>query len=194
MTRAFTASLGVAARAQLRSRSVPRRAPSTSGKGVLPVRRLLLAATVSAALFVAGTFVLVSNSSQAFAASSLTCTGVSGRFYANITIRKCNVPSADVKAYKSASVSVASLTSGGTFTWSKSGATTTLDPASISSPGRGRCGSSDTEQDITAMVTGGTSVVTREGDSFSADVCVFKTTMGYMSGMTHLVKGTKADI
>ncbi len=158
------------------------------------MRRVLLAAAAVLSLSIPTSVGLLSNSSPAFASSTLTCTKVSGDFNTSITIRNCSVPSADEKTYKSASVVVSTLTSGGTFTWSKSRATTTLGPATISSPGRGRCGRFDTEQDITASVTGGTSIVTSEGDTFSADVCVYKTTPSYMSGMTKLVKGTTASI
>jgi hypothetical protein len=69
-----------------------------------------------------------------------------------------------------------------------------LSSAASSSPGRGRCGGQDTEWDISATVIGGTSVVTSDGDTFSADVCVYKSTPPYMAYMTHLVKGTTASI
>ncbi|MGO8871671.1 MAG: hypothetical protein ACLQPH_09785, partial [Acidimicrobiales bacterium] len=49
---------------------------------------------------------LLSNSSPAFASSTLTCAKVSGDFNTSITIRNCSVPSADEKTYKSASVVV----------------------------------------------------------------------------------------
>lgn len=158
------------------------------------MRRVLLAASTFIALAAPASVGLVGNSSPAFAGSGLTCVKVSGNFNTSITIRKCSVPLGDTKSYKAASVVVSTLASGGTFTWTKSGATTTLGPAAISSPGRGRCGPYDTERDITAAVTGGTSVVTGGGEALSVDVCVFKTTTGHMSGMTKLVKGTTASI
>jgi hypothetical protein len=158
------------------------------------MRRALLVAATAVALVAPVSVGLIDNSSPAFASSGLTCTKVSGDFHSSITIRKCAVPPTDRKGYGSASVVVSALASGGKFTWSKSGATTTLGPATISSPGQGRCGKFSTEQDITATVTGGTSVVTSAADTFSADVCVYKTTPGYMSGMTKLVKGTMVSI
>lgn len=158
------------------------------------MRRFVLVAATAVTLCLPISVGVVANSSPAYAVSGLTCASVSGRFNTSIAIRKCTVPSTDDKSYRSASVVVSTLTSGGTFTWSKSGATTTLGPATISSPGRGRCASHDTEQDITATVTGGTSVVTGAGDTFSAALCVYKTTPGYMSDMTKLVKGTTATI
>jgi hypothetical protein len=158
------------------------------------MRRLLLVAATAVALSVPVSVGLVGTSSPAFAGSSLTCANVYGHFNANIEIRKCTVPSTDKKSYRSATVVVSTLASGGTFTWSTSKATTTLGPATISSPGQGRCAKYFTEQDITATVIGGTSVVTSEGDAFSADVCVYKTYHGYMSGLTKLVKGTTVSI
>lgn len=158
------------------------------------MRRVLLVAATAVALSVPASVGLVGISSPAFAVSALTCMKVSGHFNTSITIRKCTVPTTDRKGYGSASVVVSTLASGGTLTWSKSRATTTLGPASISSPGRGRCGRFSTEHDITAAVTGGTSAVTSTGNTFSADVCVYKTTAGYMSDMTKLVMGTTASI
>jgi hypothetical protein len=163
-------------------------------RGSCDMRRVLVAASTFIALCVPASVGLVGISSPAFAGSSLTCMKLSGDFNASITLRKCSVPLSDVKSYKAASVVVSTLASGGTFTWSKSGATTSLGPATISSLGRGRCGPYDTEQDITAAVTGGTSLLTGGGDTFSADVCVYKTTTGSMSGMTKLVKGTTASL
>jgi hypothetical protein len=158
------------------------------------MRRALLVAATAVGLAAPISVGPFGNSSPAFASSGLTCTTVWGDFNATIHIKKCSVPTDDVKGYGSASVVASTLASGGTLAWSKSGATTTLGPATISSPGRGRCGKFDTEQDITATVIGGTSVVTGEGDTFSVDVCVYKTTPGSMSGMTKLVKGTTVSI
>ena len=141
------------------------------------MRRVLVAAATALALSVpasVASIAFVGSSSPAFASSSLTCARVKGNFSGSMTIEKCSVPSADKKTYKIASTVVSSLTSGGTFTWSNSGATTSLGSASISSIGKGRCNMYETEEDITATVTGGTSAVTQVGDSFSADVCVNK--------------------
>ncbi len=158
------------------------------------MRRVLLAVAAAVSFSVPASVALVGTSSPAFASSSLTCTKLGGNFNTSITIKKCSVPSADKKTYKSASVVVATLASGGTFRWSSSGATTTLFPASITSPGRGRCGPYDTEQDITALVSGGTSVVTNGDDTFAADVCVYNARGSHPGGMTKLVKGTTVSI
>ena len=158
------------------------------------MRRVLLAIAAAVSFSVPASVALIGTSSPAFAASSLTCTKLGGNFNTSITIKKCSVLPADKKTYKSASVVVSTLASGGTFTWSSSGATTTLGPASITSPGRGRCSAYDTEQDITAIVTGGTSVVTNGGDTFTADVCVYNPRGNNPGGMTHLVKGTTVSI
>ncbi len=158
------------------------------------MRRVLLVAAVAIAFSAPTSLGFVGTVSPAFGAAGLTCTKVSGKFNTTLTIRKCSVPTADRKAYGLASIVVSALGTGAIATWSKSKATTTLGPATISSPGRGRCGVFDTEHDITATVTGGTSAVTSRGDTVSADVCVYKTTSGYMSGMTKLVAGTTVSI
>ena len=158
------------------------------------MRRILLAVAAAVSFSVPASVALIGTSSPAFASSSLTCMKLGGNFNTSITTKKCSVPPADKKTYKSASVVVSTLASGGTFTWSSSGATTTLGPASITSPGRGRCGKYDTEQDITAIVTGGTSMVTSEGDTFAADVCVRNASPSHPGGMTKLVKGTTVSI
>ena len=158
------------------------------------MRRVLLAIAAAVAFSVPASVGPAGTSAPAFASSLLACAKVSGRFDATITIRKCTVPVADRKTYGTASVVVSTLAGGGTLTWSRSGATTTLGPATMSSPGRGRCGVFDTEHDITAIVTGGTSTVTGRGDTFSADVCVFKSTPAYMNSLTKLVTGTTASL
>jgi hypothetical protein len=158
------------------------------------MRRVLLAVAAAVSFSVPASVALVGTSSPAFASSSLTCMKLSGNFNSSITIKKCSVPPADTKTYKSASVVVSTLASGGTFTWSKSGATTTLGPAIITSPGRGRCSGYDTEQDITATVTGGTSEVTNADDTFAADVCVYNPRGNNPGGMTKLVTGTTVSI
>jgi hypothetical protein len=158
------------------------------------MRRVLLVAATAVAASVPTSIGIVGTSQPAFAGSGVTCTKVSGRFTASLVIRNCTVPPLDRRTYGSASVVVSTLASGGTITWTKSGATTTLGPATITSPGRGRCGVFSTEHDITATVTGGTAVVTSAGDTFSADICVFKTTPAYMASMIKIVKGTTASI
>jgi hypothetical protein len=165
-----------------------------SQKRRLRMRRVLFVTAIAVAFSVPASTGFVRASSPAFAGSVLTCTKVSGRFIASLIIRRCTVPLADRRTYGSASIVVSTLSSGGTITWAKSGATTTLGPATITSPGRGRCGVFDTEHDISATVTGGTSAVTNKGDTFSADVCVYKTTPAYMNSMTKLVMGTTASI
>jgi hypothetical protein len=158
------------------------------------MRRIVLVAVIAISLSTPVSAGLLVQVAPAYAVSGMTCTKVSGYFDGTLKVRRCAVPPADVHGYGSASVVASTLVSGGTLTWAKSGATTILGPATITSVGRGRCGKYETEQDITATVTGGTAAVTAAGDTFSADVCVYMTSPGYMSTMTKLVKGTTATI
>ena len=154
------------------------------------MRRVLLVSAAAVSLSVPVSVALVGSSSPAFASSSLTCTKISGSSTGTVTFKKCDVPSADKKTYKSGSISYSDLTStGGNLTWSSSGATTTVSGPTVSSPGRGLCNNYSTEEDITATVSGGTSVVTNDGDTLTADICVSR-----MTGKVSLVKGSTASL
>ncbi len=154
------------------------------------MRRILMAAAAATALSVpVATVVVTSGSSPAFAASSLTCKKLTGTATSTVTISKCSpLTKAEKKTYKSATGSSASLATGGTITWSTSGATTVIGKPTVTSPGQGRCKKGSTEEDATGTVTGGTAAVTNAGDTFAADVCVTS------SGALSLVKGTVASL
>jgi hypothetical protein len=128
-------------------------------------------------------------SGQAFASSSVSCTGLKGTETGTITISKCS-PSGG-KGYKSASGASVSLATGGNITWSNSGATTTIGDTNVSSPGQGSCPKKQTEYEytgtVTAASTSGTGIP-KVNDSVSGEVCVAS------SGKITLVKGTTLDL
>jgi hypothetical protein len=138
------------------------------------MRRVLVVAAVAAAFAVPASVVVGSGSAGAPILFSITCTKLSGTFATTITIKKCSVPPGDAKTYKSAAAPAGVLApSGGDFTWSTSGTTTTISSVSESSPGgHGACNKYSTEDDYSGMVTGGTSAVTHAGDLFAAQICL----------------------
>lgn len=152
------------------------------------MRRVLLAAATAVALSVPASVALVGSATPAFAASSITCSSLTGTITTTVTVKTCTVPKADKRTYASASGSASSLAEGGTLTWSTSKATTIISKPTLTSPGQGRCASGSTEEDAVGTVTGGTAVVTKVGDVFSADVCITA------KGKITLVSGTKASL
>ena len=101
-----------------------------------------------------------------------------------ITFERCK-PSSATDA--SASLPGGGLTSGGTFTWSTSGRTTTV-VLSSSSPGRGLCKKPKTELDVSGPVLGGTSTYTGADDWVSMQLCEGK------SGALSLAPHTSAGL
>jgi hypothetical protein len=154
------------------------------------MRRILAVAIIASAISVPATVATLGMASgQAFATSSVSCTGLKGTATGTITISKCS-PSGG-KGYKTASGASASLATGGNITWKSSGATTTIGDTSVSSPGQGSCAKKDTQYDytgtVTAASTSGTGIP-KVGDSVSGDVCLTS------SGKITLVKGTTLDL
>jgi hypothetical protein len=153
------------------------------------MRRLLAVAAIATAISIPASVATVGFAGPAFAASGVTCTGLKGTDSGTVTISKCT-PSGG-KGYKSASGAAASLATGGTITWSKSSATTTIGDTSTSSPGQGGCKKKSTEYDFSGKVTAASTTGTgipAVGDSVSARACV--TSAGKLS----LVKGTVMDL
>jgi hypothetical protein len=151
------------------------------------MRRLLTGAAVAVALSIPASVAAVGvvSSAPAFASSSISCTSLKGTISGSITIGKCT-PSGG-KGYKTASAPAASLASGGTITWKKSGATTTLSLAATS-PGQGGCKKGYLEYDATGSVTAASTTgvgIPAVGDTTSARACVDAT-----NGKIALVKGT----
>ncbi len=151
------------------------------------MRRLFTMAAVAVAISIPTSVAAVSavSTGSAFAASSITCSSLKGTVTGTITIKKCT-PSAG-KGYKSATGSSGSLATGGTLTWSNSGATTTVTLV-VTSPGQGLCGKGYSEFDangtVTAASTTGTGIPA-VGDTTSSKVCV-----NVAKNKIALVKGT----
>jgi photosystem II stability/assembly factor-like uncharacterized protein len=99
--------------------------------------------------------------------SGVTCAGLSGTSTGVVQFKKCTPKS---KMNKTSSASGSVLTSGGALTWSPNGRTTDLS-VTTSSPSRGACRINHVEEDISGIVTGGTSIYTAIGDSVSIRVC-----------------------
>ena len=151
------------------------------------MRRLFTVAATAVALSIPASVATIGvvQAGTAAAASSITCTSLKGTVTGTITIGKCT-PSGG-KGYKSASGSSAALATGGTITWSSSGATTTIS-LTVTSPGQGGCGKGYVEFDasgsVTAASTSGTGIPA-VGDATSARACV-----NTAKNKITLVKGT----
>ena len=115
---------------------------------------------------------------------SLTCAKVSGKVSTNIAISSCT-PFSEFNKKATAAGSI--LTTGGTFTWFKSGQTTSVSLTSTS-PGRGACSKYRTEYDISGSVTGGTSTYVNLNDPVALRVCQSR------GGGVSLVLGTTASL
>jgi hypothetical protein len=151
------------------------------------MRRLLTGAAVAVALSIPASVAAVGvvSSAPAFASSSITCTSLKGTITGTVTIGKCT-PSGG-KGYKSASAPASSLASGGTLTWTKSGATTTVS-LSVTSPGQGGCKKGYVEEDATGSVTAASTTgagIPAVGDATSARACA-----DISNGKITLVKGS----
>ncbi len=116
----------------------------------------------------------------------ISCSTLKGNAGGTIKIGTCTPKS---KLDKSASGPAATLGTGGTLSWSPSGKTTTISSPTTSSPGQGACAAHNTQEDLTATVTGGTSTYTRVGDAVAADLCVENG-----SGNIGLVPGTEVAL
>lgn len=150
------------------------------------MHRLIRVAVATAALSIPASVALVGVPAVAGAAgSSVSCASVKGTITGSVTIGKCTPKN---KADKSASGAAASLTSGGTITWSPSGQTT-MTSLTVSSPGQGPCKKNTSEYIATGSVTGGTSTYTHSGDAVSVKVCVSSKT-----GKISIAPGTTAAL
>jgi hypothetical protein len=153
------------------------------------MRRLILAASAALALSIPVGAAVIVPSAPAWAASSISCTGLKGTISGNITITKC-LPKGG-KAFASASAPASSLESGGTLTWKpyKGSDNTTTVSLSVTSPGQGGCKKGYDEFDATGTVTaeGGTTVgvgIPQVGDDVAARACV-DTTNGKIALVAH---------
>ena len=93
------------------------------------MRRLFTVAAAAVALSIPASVAGVGlvSSGSAFAASGITCKSLKGTITGKITIGKCTPPRRrGAKGYKTATALATSLATGGTITWSSSGANTTV--------------------------------------------------------------------
>ena len=131
----------------------------------------------------------VTAAAPAGAAVSLTCTKLSGSETGSVTVKKCSVPKADKKTFKSLTAANATaLATGGTLTWASSGDHVTVGTPVLTSAPPGTCPSKDTAEVATGTVTVGDGVVTHNGDTFKTTVCIAK------SGKLKNAKGTVVDL
>jgi len=148
------------------------------------MRRKVLAVVALFGFAIPTSIAVVAMAPAAQAASSVTCKKVTGTISGNITIKTCSVAKADKKTYKSLTGSAVQLATGGTLTWSSSGASITISAPTLSTPPPGTCKPKDTAETATGTVTAGDGVVAQTGDTFSATVCYTS------SGKLSLAKGT----
>ena len=158
------------------------------------MRRLFTVAAAAVALSIPASVAGVGlvSSGSAFAASGITCKSLKGTISGKITIGKCTPAPAGAaaKGYKSASALATSLATGGTLTWSSSGATTTVSLSTTTpTPAQGGCKKGYTEFDATGTVTAASTTgvgIPAVGDTTTARACVDLTKTGKIT----LVKGT----
>jgi hypothetical protein len=149
----------------------------------------MAAVAAAVAIPVSAATVVVGGAPNAFASSSIQCTGLKGTDTSTVTISKCT-PSGG-KGYKTATGTAVDLATGGNLTWSKSGATTTIGDTSYGEITNTGCSKKDTEYSFTGTVTDASTTGTgipKVGDSASADACIAS------SGKITLAKGTVMDL
>ncbi len=137
------------------------------------MRRLImvLAAVTTVAVPVGVATVVLAPASNA--AVSLTCAKLKGSESGSVSVSKCAVPKADKKTFKTLSAQNATaLATGGTLTWSSSGAHVTISAPHLTSGPAGACPSKDTTETATGTVAVGDGVVTHNGDTFKTTVCI----------------------
>jgi hypothetical protein len=150
-------------------------------------RAILLAAAL--AIPISGASLALVSGGQASASSSIQCTSLKGNISSTVTIGKCTPTGG--KGYKSATGNAAALATGGTITWSKSGATTTIGSGTVTQP-TNLCGKKATEYGFTSTVTAASTTGTgipAVGDTVSALACVTTS-----SGAIKLLKGTVMEL
>jgi len=120
---------------------------------------------------------------------SLTCAKLSGTETGSVTVKKCAVPKADKKTFKSlAATNAAALATGGTLTWASSGDKVTVSAPTLGAAPAGACPAKDPGENATGTVVGGDGVVTHNGDPFKTTVCISK------SGKISAAKGTVVEL
>lgn len=137
------------------------------------MRRLIMVLAAATTLAVPVGIATVTLAPAANAGVSLTCAKLSGTETGSVTVKKCSVPKADKKLFKSLTAANATaLATGGTLTWSSSGDHVTVGAPTLTSGPAGACPSKDTTDTATGTVTIGDGVVTHSGDTFKTTVCI----------------------
>jgi len=159
------------------------------------MRRVILGVAALATMAVPVGIVTLTMAPAANASSSITCTKLKGTETGVVTVSKCSVPSADKKTYKSLGGSAVQLATGGSLSWTSSGATTIVSAPTLSTPSGGckatKPGKAPTQTETlaTGTVTGGTSAVTHVGDTYRIELCIT-----IKNGKLSLVKGTVVSL
>jgi len=153
------------------------------------MRRVIMGVAALATLAVPVGIATVTLAPAAGATVSLTCAKLSGSETGSVTVKKCSVPKADKKTFKSLlAANATALATGGTLTWSSSGDHVTVGTPTLSSAPPGTCPSKDTAEVATGTVTVGDGVVTHNGDTFKTTVCIAS------NGKLKNAKGTVVDL
>ena len=128
-----------------------------------------------------------SGASPASASALVTCSQLKGSSKGTLEFLRCSVPRPDRKAYKSLTGVASDMVPGGTFTWKPSGQKVTVTAIGTSIP-NGTCPMKNLLLVVKVLgtVTGGTSAITKVGESFSATVCET------VQGRFQLARGTVA--
>ena len=151
------------------------------------MRRCRIALTTLALFAVPVMTAAASGTSTASASALVTCAQVKGSVKGTLEFRRCGVPKPDRKAFKTLKGVASAMVPGGTFTWYPGGQTVTVTAVGTSVP-NGTCPTRNLLLVVKVLgtVTGGTSAITKGGETFSATVC--ETVKGKFS----LAKGTVA--
>ncbi len=154
------------------------------------MRRLLTIAAAVTALSIPVTVASVGLAGTAGATGSgIACASLKGTISGTVTIGKCTPTGG--KGYKTATGTAAALASGGTITWSKSGATTTIGDSSASGVTPSACPKKDSEFSFSGTVTAASTTgagIPAVGDTVHVLACVSPT------GTVKLVKGTSISL
>jgi hypothetical protein len=134
------------------------------------MRRLILAATIAAALLLPASVGTVVVSTPAWASASVTCNTLYG--YADssykFTLRKCTPRTAE-KSLSGFGTVLTRVGGPNTYTWKWNGGATTI--VSLSVVQTGTCPAGYTAYTDTGTVSGGTSTYTQTGDSIQLNLC-----------------------
>jgi hypothetical protein len=135
------------------------------------MRRLFIGVAAVGVLALPAAMVGLGLSSPAYAASTISCTKLTGKVPGTVTIKKCKTIPA---GYVQMSGTTATLETGGNLTWKNHDFITVSSPTT-SSPGQGGCKAGATEEDSTGTVTGSSSDafdVALVGGTYTSRACL----------------------